>query len=219
MATAGRGLPAIFIERGETRWASLDWQSFRGALQYACRKLVVVRTARQEGIQKLYHYQGFDPDHLRDALINNRVRCSNPEHLNDPWDCRVYFDDLHLDDPSTREKWGKALEVAFANLSAKEQESVTEHGGRWYENLAFVQGVVTGINERTWEKVTGRRRLYCLTPHPNSLLMWAHYGDRHHGICLEFDTSRELGRAYKVIYADEMPLIGADRAIDGQGSD
>src|SRR4051812_47367201 len=86
---------------------------------YACRKLVVVRTARQEGIQKLYHYQGFDPDHLKDILINNRVRCSNPDRLNDPWDCRVYFDDLHLDDPSTREKWGKALEVAFANLSAK----------------------------------------------------------------------------------------------------
>jgi hypothetical protein len=175
-----------------------------------------VRTARQEGIQRLYHYQGPDLEHVRDTLINSRVRCSNPEQLNDPWDCRVYFDDLHLDDASARERWGKLMDAEFAKLPAKEQAKITEGGISWYDNRAFVERVVAGINQEVWKKIAEGRRIYCLTPHPNLLLMWAHYGNRHAGICLEFDASRELGRAYKVIYLDDMPVIDADRALDGR---
>jgi len=37
--------------------------------------------------------------------------------------------------------------------------------------------------------------------------MWAHYGEPHRGICLEFDTTREFGAALQVVYRDDMALI------------
>ena len=56
-----------------------------------------------------------------------------------------------------------------------------------------------------------RWRIYCLTPHPNSLLLWAHYAEKHQGICLEFDVGVEqIGQAQRVVYNDTLPIIGPD---------
>jgi hypothetical protein len=63
--------------------------------------------------------------------------------------------------------------------------------------------------ERFSQNVTeelGKRRMYCLTPIPDSTLMWSHYADSHRGICLEFDKNNGLiGRARPVRYSKTYP--------------
>ena len=50
----------------------------------------VMKKASDNGIGKVYHYQALDePKHwewLADTLTKNRVNCSDPVKINDPWD-------------------------------------------------------------------------------------------------------------------------------------
>jgi hypothetical protein len=49
-------------------------------------------------------------------------------------------------------------------------------------------------------------RLYCLTPHVDSELMWAHYGDSHRGIALQYHGGGPLAQqASQVSYFDHYP--------------
>ena len=41
--------------------------------------------------------------------------------------------------------------------------------------------------------------------------MWAHYADKHNGICLEFDARKDqVGQGCRVLYQDTFPRIGPD---------
>ena len=52
------------------------------------------------------------------------------------------------------------------------------------------------------------RRIYCLSPHPENILMWSHYADNHRGICLAFDTDIQLfGSALEVQYVQDCPCV------------
>jgi hypothetical protein len=50
------------------------------------------RTPSQAGITRLYHYEKFCPQWLSATLSDQKIHCSNPANLNDPWDCRPSFD-------------------------------------------------------------------------------------------------------------------------------
>jgi len=42
------------------------------------------------------------------------------------------------------------------------------------------------------QRMVSKRRIYCLTPDPDSILMWSHYDEHHLGICLEFGVDNPL---------------------------
>ena len=45
--------------------------------------------------------------------------------------------------------------------------------------------------------------------------MWAHYANKHHGVCLEFDAKAEkVWRARKVVYKDKFTIANADMMAD-----
>ena len=44
-------------------------------------------TAATMGLDRLYHYQPFDPDRLSKIILDKDLYFSNPEDFNDPWDC------------------------------------------------------------------------------------------------------------------------------------
>ena len=71
------------------------------------------------------------------------------------------------------------------------------------ENRANVEALMSEQHREMVANVTG---LYCLTTKPDNLLMWAHYGNNHSGVCLEFsgDILNEVGSApMKVLYAQQ----------------
>ena len=66
----------------------------------------------------------------------------------------------------------------------------------------------TGACSDLLYKRLGENRIYCLTPIPDSTLMWSHYADHHRGICLEFDKDSDLiGMSLQVRYRDTYPEL------------
>jgi hypothetical protein len=52
---------------------------------------LIIQTAHELKISRLYHYQRFNPDWIRQILFDRKIYFSNPANFNDPWDCRPYF--------------------------------------------------------------------------------------------------------------------------------
>jgi hypothetical protein len=169
----------------------------------------MMQMAREDGIDRLYHYQGPRLDRVEDILKNKRVYFSNPVDFNDPWDCQPFFDSINLDDATRREKWGLHLERDLAKLPIDAQTTLRSLPGQWYHHKAVLRNV---IEKMTAGHIKAARqwRIYCLTPYPDSLLMWAHYGEKHQGICLEFDGKRQFGLGYRVNYMDKLVLVWPD---------
>jgi hypothetical protein len=166
--------------------------------------------ATDAGIQKLYHYQRFEPNYLKDSLTNQRFHFSNPQNFNDPWDCCPWFDPTEVSDPSCRAKWVRFLEPLVQNLPPAEQEALKTLGTKWQENSDFLIKTIWNMTASTQQILAEHWRIYCLTPHPDSTLMWSHYADKHKGICLEFDAGENaIGSAFQVVYKDSLPVLGA----------
>ena len=54
----------------------------------------------------------------------------------------------------------------------------------------------------------------CFSGCYDSLLMWSHYADSHHGICIEFDISeKEEKTFYKIRYSDNRPSYNLSDSI------
>lgn len=62
---------------------------------------------------------------------------------------------------------------------------------------AFPHAVGSFINETMRSVFSVRHGIACLTPHPDSMLMWSHYGDQHKSVCIGFDAELLLSQAPK----------------------
>lgn len=174
-----------------------------------------MQTAAQIGVQKLFHYQGANLEYLRDTLANQRVYFSNPKNFNDPWDCNPYFEPA-IEDAGSRRKWGERLEPLYRELPATLRAQLKAGwSGNWYDHKELLRRTIEQMSGWVRRLTTERWRIYCLTPHSDSVLMWAHYAEKHTGICLEFDVrTAEIGRAHRVLYRDAFPVIGPDDFSD-----
>jgi hypothetical protein len=154
------------------------------------------RTALQNGLATLCHYEKFNADHLATTLRDNIIHCSNPANLNDPWDCKPAFDPHSLDDPEVLEReieWRQKHPAK--NLGAEQMRKRPQ--ARVDFMLRESESVVNML---------AKRRIYCLTPVPDSILMWSHYTDNHRGICLEFNVANVLfSKACEVMYREDYP--------------
>jgi hypothetical protein len=146
---------------------------------------------------------------LEDTLRENRIHCSNPENFNDPWDCRPYFDSASVNDPSQRPRWIEFIKEQFAALTTAQQDNILQQlGVNWYEDTRLLMQSVEKMTPSVHGINSDRYRIFCLTPHANSLLMWAHYAEKHQGICLELDATKEkVWRARRVVYRDALAAI------------
>lgn len=172
-------------------------------------------TAKQGAFEKLYHYQTFKTDkevdskeYLRTTLRDRRLFFSPPHSVNDPWDCKPFFDyEPMLRDRSEREEMVMFLRDTTPELSDHHLRPVYEHMlltddeelkkavGKWTEGI---------------QKEISKRGIYCLTPFPLNTLMWSHYADNHRGICIEFDKNNDLiSKARPIQYLKEYPVLTA----------
>lgn len=168
--------------------------------------------AADKGVSRLYHYERFNPGYLGDTLINRHVHFSSPEHFNDPWDCRPWFDPAEVADPTLRLRWVRFLE---RHVTPRQEDVLLSQGVKWRDDVPFLTKTIEKMTATMWQLNAERWRIYCLTTHPSSSLMWAHYGDRHRGICFEFDASVPIfARALQVVYRESLPAISASSFED-----
>lgn len=144
-------------------------------------------------MNSLFHYEKFCPEYLQDLLVNNRVHMSSAAGFNDPWDCRPWADSSELEDPELKLRW-----ASFFHEFLQPGEAIPDE-------LSWPRTIQLMV-ERVWRQNEERWRIYCLTPHADSVLMWSHYGDNHRGICLEFNP-RTFKQLKKVQYRKDLSKI------------
>ena len=154
---------------------------------------------------RLFHYQGFVEPHLVSLLSGGIVKLSRPDRFNDPWDCRVHYRVA----TSTSEKervfdWLKTEHRKRRPLVAE-----AERARLAQQTMADLSGFVEKMEREMYSAICNGYKVYCLSEHPDSALMWAHYTVSHTGVCLEFDAqkapfTRATG-ATKVTYSTTYP--------------
>jgi hypothetical protein len=163
-------------------------------------------TARERRIQRLYHWQSFNPQWFEAQLKNNSVYCSNPRDFNDPWDCRPFFNAEILDDPVERKKhidWAEKVCRKYAPIGEAQIGDMRKR----LQDPIMLKRIVLEHTLEMQKGVLERFRVYCLSPLAMNIRMWAHYGDEHRGICLEFDVENDpIGGALEVQYYNQFPL-------------
>ena len=162
---------------------------------------------------KLYWYRclaGKRKAWAREVIVESEIYMAAPEDYNDPFEfgCRFDF-------KAPREHkiaFFKARAMGIEGLQEEDAERKAQmmapppHGMSEREHEAHMESAITSEDFR---RTTGVLSLTELDRHP---LMWAHYADAHHGICLEFDTtvaegSNPLAAALKVKYRTDFPVL------------
>jgi hypothetical protein len=175
------------------------------------------RSAIQSGIERLYHYEPFHPEYLATMLQENKIHFSDPSALNDPWDCRPWFDDEALDADAIEALIVWLFALPPAGPISDGQIRATKDAIR--TNSEYRRAALQRFSEDFLKLIPNRWRIYCLTPVPDSTLMWSHYADNHRGICLEFGTDVPLfASALEVTYRSDYPTW-APNLVASTGAD
>jgi Protein of unknown function (DUF2971) len=177
------------------------------------------KTAAEQGIRSLYHYQAFDdPTRLARIFTDNTVYCSSPKDFNDPWDCRPCFSKTLLDDSVQYER----VVQWFVRIGRKRNPEIpdAEHYRREQvlrAERARLEWMIDQMTTDIEQAMFRQYRVYCLSTHADSPLMWSHYARSHQGVCLEFSVQNALFcGAIPVEYLDRYPEVDiTDDSHDG----
>src|SRR5437016_9779480 len=118
------------------------------------------RTATQNKIPLLYHWQRFDAARFEQQLRDGTIYCSNPKDFNDPWDCRPFFNTDLLADPAERRKhinWAVDLCKRAGLMSARDIDRMKVKLQDPAELERRVRESTTGVQQA----VLDRYRVYC----------------------------------------------------------
>jgi len=165
----------------------------------------------------IYKYLNFDSaDELsvkkvRDILVESKLYLSAPSDFNDPYDFRAQIE-ISRDAASLRENFQRSARLALdrgddavPHIKGR-QRKVEALASRAMERLRANPHAISDAFERARE----RNGVACFSEDPRGLLMWAHYGAGHTGVCLQFDVTEDPGVlmiTHKVRYREQLPVI------------
>jgi hypothetical protein len=151
------------------------------------------RTAAEQHIRSLFHYQPFDAVRLARIFTENTLYCSNPTDFNDPWDCRPFFSKAILNDAPSYDRiahWFTQVERKHNHTLPEAEHLRREHILR--TDRQFLEARIDELTVGMKEAIEKQYRVFCLSLHADSALMWAHYAQSHRGICLEFSVQNPI---------------------------
>ena len=178
-----------------------------------------MRTAAQDKIQKLYHYETFHPERLHDILSNNRVWVSSPADFNDPWDFKFDYDVASLADPTIVEKEVRGyIDVTYQRMRGMPLKEIFARAKQYRDDPKMLAERAQEAAVVITLQAQNQYRVYCTASRWDCQLMWAHYGGKHTGICLEYATDNPVfSAAMAVEYRDDYPnfrLFAKDDVAD-----
>ena len=168
------------------------------------------KTATELNIDSLFHYTSFTrPERLARVFTEKSIYCSNPKNFNDPWDCRPCFNKEVLKDPKEYDRivnWFMQCERKI-NPSLPEEEHLHREQ-ELKSNYSLLESLIDQVTSGMEEAIQSQYRVFCMSIHPHSHLMWSHYGDKHQGVCLEFSVKNSLFcGALKIQYIKKYPIF------------
>ncbi|HTG34036.1 MAG TPA: DUF2971 domain-containing protein [Thermoanaerobaculia bacterium] len=159
------------------------------------------------------------PSWFEQFLTTDQVWASNPTQFNDPYDCRQTYDFA-----ASPEEWEKRVDHGIVGASAgylgaagKLQlysEQLEALGTGLKKEAKYNDPAVQADMGRLMQEFLDKARVLCLCETQTNPRLWAHYADGHRGFCLEFDTSMEPFRAYRVRYTRDYPKLGINATPD-----
>lgn len=142
---------------------------------------------------KLYKYFTIN-DNFYSSIEESYLWFSKPSDFNDPFDCKM----------NLKKSPGRAGEQIVKNLSEDLRALLTSPMDR--DEFAYL------MMKKTYNDLRDKIGIVCFSEVNDNILMWSHYGDKHKGICIEFETdeidlknSRENLLPSKVNYSLEFP--------------
>ena len=150
----------------------------------------------------LFKYFGAEADKL-ERFVNGQVYLTPPKYFNDPWDFMV------LSEPPE-----EILDSQHPWLSPSSRAEILAR-----MSTAHVLHEVSGELQNRYSQFFG---VVCLNQLPLDRLMWAHYGESHHGFVAEFTRSdvdeqdgfqcamTPFGAALKVKYLSSEKVLKGD---------
>jgi hypothetical protein len=171
---------------------------------------MMINTAASLHIDRLYNYQSFEkPERLTRIFTERTLYFSKPIDFNDPWDCRPFFNKSKLDDPDEYERTVRWFAQCDRNRNTS--RSLEEHLQREQElraNRELLEWSIDQMTSNIERAIQEQYRVYCLSTHPDSTLMWAHYSNSSKGLCLEFAVRNDLFcKALQIEYLPFYPLL------------
>lgn len=166
------------------------------------------KTAVTLGIPVLFHYQSMDkPERIERIFNDRRLYFSSPSDFNDPWDCRPCFGKAKSDEEAEKI-------IAWFVRSAKlhtphiPEEEHVRRAAELRANRPLLDSIVDQATTDIGKVTAAQYRVYCLTRHPDSELMWSHYARSHTGVCLEFSVKNALVcAAMPIDYLGDYPIL------------
>jgi hypothetical protein len=138
-------------------------------------------------------------ERVKQILVEHMLYFASRRDFNDPFDCTV---PSFLQLPGTFMK-RYAEEFVVKNFSSK---SETEQAV--LIDKLFSVDALEEIRQGVQGEVD-KAGIICFSQVRDDILMWAHYADKHKGLCLEFDGSSNcifFGEAQPVEYEDYTPI-------------
>jgi hypothetical protein len=163
------------------------------------------RSALETGLERLFHYQPYKFEYLEKTIRHRVIRFSRASNFNDPWDCKP-----SLTVPADRAALERLVNYMHAasekhapRLDPAEREARTRN---YLDNPTKLSADLVTASTGMWAQMDRRYRIYCLSGRPDAHLMWGHYADHHHGVCLEFDVrTPDFSSATQVNYNAAYP--------------
>ncbi len=163
------------------------------------------------GFGTLYKFMSFTQGELRDRAVdvirNSRIFCPTPDLFNDPYDVSPVI--KHGGDP--------ADPAYVAELEHHERLAMKRRGMSDAQIEEFraangidVQRLADEARDDLRQKIRGDARILCLTAEQSHPLQWAHYADKHKGLCLHLRcrAGTKIGLARQVRYQrDRLPIM------------
>jgi hypothetical protein len=154
--------------------------------------------------KKLYKYESFTTQSIAN-LKNGEIYFSLTSQFNDPFDCSLPIRfDLTLDNIDT-------FRDVFVKLGRFPEQTIEQFNSM--NNESLFQLLNETMNEALSKRLEGKG-VSCFSSENDNLLMWSHYGAKHTGFCLEFDTKAEpFSKAREVKYVDLFPELSAKEIL------
>lgn len=146
-------------------------------------------------------------DYTRRLIVDGEIYFASRSELNDPFDCRPY---VH-----TRATKEQRLKY-FRGMARRRMVGVSRQ-----ERIAWAASVAGDgdANQRlttSFYDVIDRMGIFSVSRVPDDVLMWAHYGHGHRGVCVELNAGalHALGHCpFPVEYTERRPHI--DPVLEG----
>lgn len=172
------------------------------------------RSALDNGIDRLFHYQRYDVDHLGKVIQERLIRFARPSEFNDPWDCKPLFH-VPEDEAGVRALVAYMYQASVNRTPHFDPAERTARAEYYIRHPADLRKDMSAGSAEMWAQMDKRYRLYCLSTKPDSPLMWAHYADNHRGVCLEFNVrTSDFCSATQVSYSANYPRYSLDDDTD-----